>query len=163
LSQVSATIHRPARRAGSEGAALPDLQLQHLPGAHHRHFQLRWWPLLDLAASISCGAAINVFNFSGGHSQTLQPAPPGARHRRLQLRWWPLPDLAASTPRARHQCLQLWRWALLDLAASTPQGARHRRLQLRWWPLTDPAASIPPGGPPSTSPTWVVAATGPCR
>jgi hypothetical protein len=41
-----------------------------------------------------------------------------------------------------------------------PQGACHRRLQLRWWPLPDlPIA--PPGSPPSTSPTLVVAIAGP--
>jgi hypothetical protein len=41
-----------------------------------------------------------------------------------------------------------------------PQGAHHRRLQLRWWPLPDLPPS-PHEGPPSTSPTSVVAATGP--
>jgi hypothetical protein len=61
----------------------------------------------------------------------------GTCHRRLQLRWWSMPDLPLAPPRARH-----------------------RRLQLRWWSLPDlpPAA---PGGPPSTSPTPVVAAAKP--
>jgi hypothetical protein len=40
-----------------------------------------------------------------------------------------------------------------------PQRGYHRRLQLRWWPLPDlPLA--PPGGPPSTSLTSMVGATG---
>jgi hypothetical protein len=45
-------------------------------------------------------------------------------------------------------------------AASNPQGVRHRRLQLRWWPLPD-LPPAPPRGPPSMSPTPVVAAVGP--
>jgi hypothetical protein len=41
-----------------------------------------------------------------------------------------------------------------------PPRARHRRLQLQWWSLPDlPAAS--PRGPPSTSPTPMVAAARP--
>jgi hypothetical protein len=39
-------------------------------------------------------------------------------------------------------------------------GARHRRLQLRWWPLPDLSAAAL-GGPPSTSPTPMVAAAVP--
>jgi hypothetical protein len=57
----------------------------------------------------------------------------GPRHRHLQLRWWP---------------------------PVPPWGAHHQRFQLRWWPLPD-LSLAPPGSPPSTFSTLVVAAAGP--
>jgi hypothetical protein len=83
------------------------------------------------------GLAINISNSVGGRCRTCRQQPQGPRHRRLKLRWWPLFDLLPAPPRARH-----------------------RRLQLRWWPLLD-LPPAPPGGPPSTSPTPVMAAAGP--
>jgi hypothetical protein len=50
---------------------------QHPQGSRHRHLQLWWWPLPDLAASTPRGPAIDVFNFGGGRCRTLLPAPPG--------------------------------------------------------------------------------------
>jgi hypothetical protein len=50
--------------------------------------------------------------------------------------------------------------ATTESTDSTLQGARHRRLQLRWWPLPD-LSPAPPGGPPLTSSTLVVAAARP--
>jgi hypothetical protein len=114
--------------------------------------------------------------------------PQGGRHRHLQLWWWPLPDLAASTPEgACHQRLQLCRhfyvnggpsWAFISGTTWIPDGHR-------WWPLSDHAGSTPqgpavnvmnfgggryrtlppapPGGPPSTSSTSVVATFRPSR
>jgi hypothetical protein len=95
--------------------------LQHPQGAHHRCFQLQWWPLPDLpvappkgppstpptpvvaaakpAGSTPRGPAIDVSNSGGGRCQTCRQHPQGARHRRLQLRWWPLPDLPTAPPR----------------------------------------------------------------
>jgi hypothetical protein len=45
------------------------------------------------------------------------------------------------------------------LLTAPPQGARYRRLQLRWRPMSV-YRQHPPGGPPSTSSTSVVAAVG---
>jgi hypothetical protein len=104
---------------------------QHPQGARHRRFQLRWWPLLDLAAS----------------------TPQGAHHRCLQLRWCPLPDVAASTPRgpsstslpsvmaAVGPCRQHPPGGLPSMSSTLvvaaagpcrqhPPGGRHRRLQV---------------------------------
>jgi hypothetical protein len=92
------------------------------------------------STSTPWGAAIYVFNFSGGQCRTLRPAPLGGYHRRLQLRWWPLSDLAASTPRG----------SAIDVF--NIGGGRCR---------TMPAA--PRGDPPSMSSTSVVADVGPCR
>jgi hypothetical protein len=101
---------------------------QHPPGTHHRHLQLRWWPLLEIptappggpplmsstlvvaatghATSTPRGSAINVFNFGGGRCRTCRQHPPGGPHRRLQLQWWPLPDMSPSTTQgASHRCL----------------------------------------------------------
>jgi hypothetical protein len=36
---------------------------QHRKGAHHRHLQLRWWPLLDLLPAPPRGPTIDVSNF----------------------------------------------------------------------------------------------------
>jgi hypothetical protein len=73
--------------------------------------------------------------------------------------------------------------AAVEDTGNTPKGARYRCLQLRWWPLPDlppapprgPVINVfnfgggryqtyrqhPPGGPPSTSPTPLVAAARP--
>jgi hypothetical protein len=64
--------------------------------------------------------------------------PLGARHRRLQLRWWPPPDLSPAPPRGP------------AINVSNSGGGR-------CWTYRQ----HPPGGPPSTSPALVVAATGP--
>jgi hypothetical protein len=139
---------------------LPNLPLAPL-GARHRRLQLRWWPLPDLPPATPRGPAIDVSNSDGGHCRTCRQQPPGGPPSTS-----PTSVVAAAGP-----------------AASTPQGAHHRCLQLRWWPLSDlpPAtprgAAIdvsnsgggrcrtcrqqPPGGPPSTSPTPVVAAAEP--
>jgi hypothetical protein len=164
LSYVSATILRPVRGVGSEGAAPPDLQ----------HPQ---------------GPVIDVFNFGDGRCRTLPPAPPrsppstfstsvvaaivpscqhpqGVRYQRLQLRWWPLSDLPVSTPgvspstsstsvvAAVGPCRQHPRGGPPSMSSTSvvaavrpihqhPLGARHRRLQIRWWPLLDLSASTP--------------------
>jgi hypothetical protein len=90
---------------------------------------------------------------------------------------------AASTPRGPPSTSPTSVVAAAGPAASNPQGARHRCLQLRWWSLSDlppatPRGSAidvsnfgggrcrtcrqhPPRGPPSMSPTPVVAAVGP--
>jgi hypothetical protein len=64
-------------------------------------------------------------------------SPQGARRRRLQLRWWPLPNLPTATPRG----------PTIDISNSG--GGRYRTCRQH-----------PPGGPPSTSPTLVVATAG---
>jgi hypothetical protein len=87
--------------------------------------------------------------------------PQGARHPCLQLWWWPLPDLPTAPRRGpRHLRLQLWWWSLPDLPAAPPRGLAidvsnfgGGRCQIyRQHPL---------GGPPSMSPTSVVAAARP--
>jgi hypothetical protein len=64
--------------------------------------------------------------------------PLGARHRCLQLRWWPLPDLPPAPPRG----------PAIDVFNSG--GGRCQTCHQQ-----------PLGGPPSTSPTPIVAAAGP--
>jgi hypothetical protein len=129
------------------------------------------------------GPAINVFNFGGGCCWTCRQHPPGgppstsstlvvdapgptdstpheARHQRLQLRWWPLLEIPPAPPRGPAiyvfnfgdgHC-RTWRWhpqgAAIDI--SNIGGGRCQICQQH-----------PPGGPPSTSPTPVVAAAGP--
>jgi hypothetical protein len=107
------------------------------------------------------GSTIDIFNFSRGRCRTYRQHPLGGPPSTS-----PTSEVAAAGP-----------------AASTPQGAHHRHLQLWWWLLPDmppapskgPAIDIfnfngghswtcrqhPLGGPPSTSSTSVVAATGP--
>jgi hypothetical protein len=109
-------------------------------GAHHRRFQLRWWPLPDLP---------------------LRP-PQGARHRRLQLWWWPLPNLPAAPPSGPAIDVSNFSGGCCRTYRQHPRGAAidvsnfgGGRCQ-----ILPPA---PPGGPPSTSSTLVVAGVGPCR
>jgi hypothetical protein len=62
----------------------------------------------------------------------------GGRHRRLQLRWWPLLNLPPAPPKG----------PTIDVSNT---GGGHRRT----------CSQHPTGGPPSTSPTPVVAVVGP--
>jgi hypothetical protein len=89
-------------------------------------------------ASTPRGPTIDVSNFGGGRCQTCRQHPQGARHRRLQLRWWPLPALPPAPPRG----------SSIDVFNFSGGHCWTCRQQ-------------PPGGPPSTSPTSMVAATGP--
>jgi hypothetical protein len=50
---------------------------QHPQGVCHRHLQLRWWPLPDLAASTPRGLTIDVFNFGGGRCRICRQHLPG--------------------------------------------------------------------------------------
>jgi hypothetical protein len=107
------------------------------------------------------GPAIDVSNSDGDRCRTYRQHPLGG------------PPSTSLTPMV----------AAAEPAASTPQGACHRRLKFRWWPLPDlppaprkgPTINVsnsddgrcrtccqnPPGGPPSMSPTSVVAVVGP--
>jgi hypothetical protein len=106
-------------------------------GAHHRRFQIWWWPLPDLPIAPPGGppsiSPTLVVAAAGPAAST-----PGARHRHLQLRWWPLLDLPPAPPRG--------------LPSTSPTSVVA---------AAGPTASNAPGGPPSTSPTPVVAAAGP--
>jgi hypothetical protein len=84
------------------------------------------------------GPAIDVAIYGGGHCRTCRHHPQGARHRRRQLQWWLLPDLPAVPSRG----------PAIDVSNSGVG-----RCRTCW--------QQPPGGPPSTSPTPVVAALGP--
>jgi hypothetical protein len=130
-------------------------------GVRHQRLQLRWWPLPDMPPAPSRRSAIDIFNFGDGRCRTYRQHPLGS------------PPSTSSTSVV----------VATGHTASTPRGDRHRRLQLRWWPLPDmlsapprgPAIDVsnfgggrcqtcrqhPLGGPPSTSPTSVVAAVRP--
>jgi hypothetical protein len=88
-------------------------------------------------AGPSASPSIDVSNSSGDRYRTCRQQPLGVRHRRLQLRWWPLLDLP-TTPRG----------PAIDVLNSSGG---------RCWTYHQ----HPLGGPPSMSPTPVVAATGP--
>jgi hypothetical protein len=91
-------------------------------GAHHRCFQLRWWPLLDLPPAPPRGPAIDVSNFGGGRCRTCRQHPEGACHRHLQLRWSPLSDLPPAPPRSPQSTSPTSVVATAGPTASTPRG-----------------------------------------
>jgi hypothetical protein len=155
LSLDFCNLHRPARGAGPTGATLPDLQLRHLPGAHHRYFYVdggrsrtfssktswildgdRWWPLSKIPAAPPRGPVIDVSNFAGRRCWTCRQHLQG-----------PTIDVSIFGGSCWRTCRQ------------HPQGPRHRRLQLQWWPLPDmPAAPL--GALLLTSSTSVVGVPG---
>jgi hypothetical protein len=86
--------------------------------------------------------------------------PQGAHHRHHQHQWWPLQDLPPAPQGSRHRCLQLRWWPLPEIPIATPRvvaidvfniGGSHCRT----------SRQQPPGRPPSTSSTSVVATAGP--
>jgi hypothetical protein len=121
------------------------------------------------------GPAIDIFNFGGGHYRTYRQHPQGVCHRRLQLWWCLLPDLLPAPPRGLAiDVFNFWTCSSSTLWISDGD---------QWWPLSEipttpprgPAIDVfnfnggrcqtcrqhPPGGPPSTSSTSVVATAGP--
>jgi hypothetical protein len=188
--------------------ALPDLQLWHLPGAHHRRFLELivdapgppapappggGAPLTSSAlvvadagpaASTLRGPTIDVFNFNGGRRRTWHQHPPGGPPSTSSTSVVATAGPAASTPQGGPPLTSSTSVVVtVGHAASTPHEAHHRRLQLRWWLLSDvpqappkgPTFDVfnfgggrcrtcrqhPPGAPPSTSSTSMVAAVGP--
>jgi hypothetical protein len=110
------------------------LYYQHL--FYRTHFILPWTQP-DLPPAPPRGPAIDVSNSGGDRYRTYCQQPPWVHHRHLQLRWWPLPDLPPATPRGP------------TIDVSNSGGGRY-------WTYRQ----HPPGGPPSMSPTLVVAAAG---
>jgi hypothetical protein len=81
----------------------------------------------------------------------------------LQLWWWALSNPPAAPPKGT--AIDVF-FSFSDGHCRThqqhPQGVHHRLLlQLRTWPLLDPPTAPPMGPPLTTSPTSMVAATGP--
>jgi hypothetical protein len=95
---------------------------QHPQGAHHRHLQLRWWPLPEILTSTPRGPTIDVFNIGGGRCRTCRQHPQGVRHLRLQLRWWPLSEILTATPRGPPSTSSTSVVVAAGPAASTPRG-----------------------------------------
>jgi hypothetical protein len=149
-------------------------------GARHQRLQLRWWPLLEIPTATPGGLPSMSPILGVAATGPADSTPQGARHRRLQLRWWPLPDLPPaggppstsstpvmaaarnpnSTPRGPSIDISNFSGGRCRTCRQHPQGGHHRRLQLQWWPLSDLPPALP-RGPPSTSPTPVVAAVRP--
>jgi hypothetical protein len=90
------------------------------------------------AVSTLLGPAIDISDSGGGRYRTCCQNPQGASHRRLQLRWLPLPDLPPAPLRAP------------AINVSNSGGGRCQTYCQQTL-----------GGPPSTSPTSVVATAGP--
>jgi hypothetical protein len=74
---VSATIHRPARGAGSAGAALSDIQFWHLPKACHRRFHVGGGRSRTFSSGTTRGLVVDVFTLMVGAPGPSAPTPPG--------------------------------------------------------------------------------------
>jgi hypothetical protein len=61
--------------------ALPDLQLQHLPGGHRRCFHIGGGCSQTFSSDTSRGPVVDVFTLVVGAPGPSAPAPPGARRR----------------------------------------------------------------------------------
>jgi hypothetical protein len=111
---------------------------QHPPGGLPSTSSTSVMAAVGPVGSTPKGSAIDVFNFGSGRCRRYRQHPLGACNRRLQLWWWPLPKIPPAPPRG--PAIHVFNFG----------DGRCRTCRQH-----------PPGVPPSTSPTSVVAATGP--
>jgi hypothetical protein len=93
FSQVSTTIHRPARGAGSAGYKLSNLHLRHLPGVHRRRFHIDGGRSRTFSSGTTQGPVVDVFTLMVSSPGPSAPAPLGGPPSTLSRQWWALPDL----------------------------------------------------------------------
>jgi hypothetical protein len=118
-------------------------------GPAHRRLQLRWWPLPDLLTAPPRGCAIDVSNFGGDHCRTYRQHPPGGPPSTSLSSVVATAGPAGSTPQGPTIDVSNFGEGRSAIDVSNFGGDGY---QTCW--------HHPLAGPPSMSPTSVVAAVG---
>jgi hypothetical protein len=141
----------------------------------HRRLQLRWWPLSDLPSAPLRGPTVDVFNFSGGRCRTCRQHSLGGPLSTSLTSVVAATDLPSAPPRgppSTFLALMVGAPGAIDVfnfgggrCRTCRQPARPRGPTVDVFNFSGGRCQTcrqhPPGGPPSTSSTSVVAAAGP--